>query len=123
MTFFSNMIGAENKTNTALNQYISYASELPNMERSDQIRFGLDATTTVATLLISKRITPPIIKAPVLSNARISVTTADGFLFRGFTVNSPFNIPVQRFGNLSLGRPDFWGARIGTSPFANRTFA
>jgi hypothetical protein len=34
----------------------------------------------------------------------------------------PFNIPVQRFGNLSLERPDFWGARIGTSQFANRTF-
>lgn len=23
---------------------------------------------------------------------------------------------------MSLGRPDFWGARIGTSQFANRTF-
>lgn len=50
------------------------------------------------------------------------VTTADGFLFRGFTVKAPVNIPVQRFGNMSLGRPDFWGARIGTSQFANRTF-
>lgn len=52
-----------------------------------------------------------------------SVTTADGFLFKGFTVKAPFNIPVQRFGNMSLTRPDFWGARIGTSKFANRTFA
>jgi hypothetical protein len=50
------------------------------------------------------------------------VTTADGFLFRGFTINAPFNIPVQRFGNMSIVRPDFWGARIGTSKFANRTF-
>ena len=52
----------------------------------------------------------------------VGVTTADGFLFRGFTIKAPFNIPVQRFGNMSLGRPDFWGARIGTSQFANRTF-
>ena len=56
------------------------------------------------------------------ARATRGVTTADGFLFRGFTVKTPFNIPVQRFGNMSLGRPDFWGARIGTSQFANRTF-
>lgn len=56
------------------------------------------------------------------ATAAKGVTTADGFLFRGFTVKTPVNIPVQRFGNMSLGRPDFWGARIGTSQFANRTF-
>jgi RHS repeat-associated protein len=56
------------------------------------------------------------------SFAARGVTTADGFLFRGFTVKTPVNIPVQRFGNMSLGRPDFWGPRIGTSQFANRTF-
>lgn len=50
------------------------------------------------------------------------VTTADGFLLKGFTIKTPFNIPVQRFGNMSLGRPDFWGLRIGKSKFANRVF-
>ncbi len=50
------------------------------------------------------------------------ITSADGFLFRGFTVKTPIDIPVQRFGNMSLNRPDFWGMRIGTSNFANRTF-
>lgn len=56
------------------------------------------------------------------SGSARGVTTTDGFLFRGFTVKTPVNIPVQRFGNMSLGRPDFWGARIGTDQFANRTF-
>ena len=51
-----------------------------------------------------------------------SITTSEGFLFGGFAIKTPFNIPVQRFGNLSIGRPDFWGTRIGTSQFANRTF-
>ena len=50
------------------------------------------------------------------------ITSAGGFLFRGFTVKTPIDIPVQRFGNMSLNRPDFWGMRIGTSNFANRTF-
>lgn len=57
-----------------------------------------------------------------LSSFSKGVTTADGFLFKGFTVKAPFNIPVQRFGNMNLGRPDFWGPRIGTSKFANRVF-
>ena len=51
-----------------------------------------------------------------------SLTTADGFLLKGFSVKAPFNIPVQRFGNISIGRADYWGARIGTNKFANRTF-
>ena len=51
------------------------------------------------------------------------VTTADGFLFGGITMKAPVTIGVQRFGNMSLSRPDYWGAKIGTSQFANRTFA
>ena len=51
------------------------------------------------------------------------MTTTDGFLFRSFTIRTPVNIPAQRFGNMSLSRPDFWGLRIGTNKFANRTFA
>ncbi|MET6997056.1 hypothetical protein [Chitinophaga defluvii] len=51
-----------------------------------------------------------------------NVTTTDGFLFKGFTIKSPFNIGVQRFGNMSTGRLDYWGLRLGPSEFANRTF-
>nr|WP_231990477.1 RHS repeat-associated core domain-containing protein [Neisseria zoodegmatis] len=56
---------------------------------------------------------------------KFKITTSDGFLFRGFTIRAPFNIPVQRFGVLHLhsGRGDFWGLRIGTNSFINRTFA
>jgi len=56
------------------------------------------------------------------STAAKGVTTSDGFLFGGISFKAPINIPVQRFGNMSLDRPDFWGARIGTSQFANTTF-
>jgi len=58
-----------------------------------------------------------------VSTATRGLTSADGFLMRGFNVKTPFNIPVQRFGNMSVGRPDFWGPRIGTNNFLNRTFA
>ncbi len=56
-------------------------------------------------------------------SARITLTTTDGFLLRGFNVKAPFDIPAQRFGGMSLGKPDFWGAKIGTGEFVNRTFA
>nr|WP_199489111.1 RHS repeat-associated core domain-containing protein [Mesonia sp. K7] len=58
-----------------------------------------------------------------LSRLGSGLTSSDGFLIGGITVKAPFNIPVQRFGNMSLGRSDFWGLRIGTNPFINRTFA
>ena len=56
---------------------------------------------------------------------KLKITTSDGFLFKGFTVKAPFNIPVQRFGDLHLNSShgDFWGLRIGTNKFINRTFA
>ena len=40
---------------------------------------------------------------------KLKITTPDGFLFKGFEIKTPFNIPVQRFGDLHLGssRPDF----------------
>jgi hypothetical protein len=50
-------------------------------------------------------------------------TTSDGFLFGGINMKAPFNIPSQRFGQMSIGKADFWGARIGSSEFANRTAA
>jgi RHS repeat-associated protein len=52
-----------------------------------------------------------------------SITTTDGFLFKGFNIKVPFNIPVQRFGKMSLNKPDYWGLRIGKNKFVNRTFA
>ncbi|MEC4048608.1 RHS repeat-associated core domain-containing protein [Flavobacterium sp. SUN046] len=51
-----------------------------------------------------------------------AVITADGFLFGSLTVKSPFNIPVQRFGNMSFSKSDFWGLNVGSSTFVNRTF-
>jgi RHS repeat-associated protein len=53
----------------------------------------------------------------------IKATSADGFLGGGITIKTPIDIPVQRFGNMNLSRPDFWGLKIGTSSFVNRTFA
>lgn len=49
-----------------------------------------------------------------------SITTSDGFLLRGFNVRTPINIPVQRFGQMSLHNPDFWGIRLGSSKFVGR---
>jgi hypothetical protein len=51
-------------------------------------------------------------------------TTSDGFLFGGINIKSPINIPTQRFGFIATDdRTQFWGLRIGTSEFANRTAA
>jgi hypothetical protein len=51
------------------------------------------------------------------------ITTADGFLFGSISFKTPFSIPVQRFGNMSIVRQDFWGPRIGSNVFINRAFA
>ena len=51
------------------------------------------------------------------------LTTEEGFLLGSIQMKAPFNISVQRFGNMSLTRLDFWGLRIGTNRFVNRTFA
>ncbi|ASW72834.1 sugar-binding protein [Chryseobacterium piperi] len=48
-------------------------------------------------------------------------TTSDGFLFGSINMKAPFDIPAQRFGQMSIGKSDFWGVRVGTSEFANRT--
>lgn len=92
-------------------------------EIESSVRAKDDSTSGLSRVLSVKGVRPDHeVLAGVASVAAKGVTTADGFLFRGFTVKTPVNIPVQRFGNMSLGRPDFWGARIGTSQFANRTF-
>ncbi len=48
-------------------------------------------------------------------------TTSDGFLFGSINMKAPFDIPAQRFGQMSIGKSDFWGVRVGTSEFTNRT--
>jgi len=50
-------------------------------------------------------------------------TTKDGFLFKGFTVKSPINVPVQRFGYIDPSAPNYWGLKIGSNLHINRTFA
>ena len=59
---------------------------------------------------------------PALRALGSSVTTSEGFLFGSFTARTPWNIPVQRFGNMSLSRPDYWGLRLGSNKFINRAF-
>ena len=59
----------------------------------------------------------------ILNKCVYQCTTSDGFLFGGITIKTPFNIPVQRFGQMRTFTPDFWGMRIGSNSFVNRTFA
>lgn len=75
----------------------------------NMIKYGTSAMVMAASFLPS-------------GGSSLAVTTSDGFLFGSITIRAPFNIPVQRFGNMSLNRPDFWGLRIGKSKFANRVF-
>jgi RHS repeat-associated protein len=83
-----------------------------------QSAFEVAATEIVFT----KVATIGVASLKYLKFAAKGVTTTDGFLFKGITLKTPVNIPVQRFGNMSLKRPDIWGARIGKSQFVNRTF-
>ncbi|WGK95151.1 MULTISPECIES: RHS repeat domain-containing protein [Flavobacterium] len=52
-----------------------------------------------------------------------AITTSDGFLIGGINIKAPIDIPVQRFGGqMSSSGTNFWGAKIGTNSFVNRTF-
>jgi RHS repeat-associated protein len=51
-----------------------------------------------------------------------SVTTSDGFLFGSMSIKAPFNIPVQRFGAMSIGGQSAFGLRTGSSVFSARAF-
>ncbi len=54
-------------------------------------------------------------------SAKIPITSTDGYLFGAkLNIKAPFDIPVQRFGRMNLGRADFWGLRIGKGEIANR---
>ncbi|WP_294142925.1 RHS repeat-associated core domain-containing protein [uncultured Sanguibacteroides sp.] len=59
----------------------------------------------------------------LITNGLKNITTSDGFLIGGINIRAPFNIPVQRFGQMNINMPDFWGVRIGSNSFINRTFA
>lgn len=50
------------------------------------------------------------------------LVTTEGFLFKGITIKAPFDIPVQRFGNIPVGEIRPWGLKVGTSEFINRVF-
>jgi hypothetical protein len=52
-----------------------------------------------------------------------ALTSAQGFLVNGVSIRAPFNIPAQRFGNMTASGTQHWGPQIGSSAFANRTFA
>ena len=45
------------------------------------------------------------------------------FCLKNFSIKTPFDIPVQRFESMSIGRADYWEIRLGTNSFLNRTFA
>ncbi|RTY83036.1 hypothetical protein EKL97_05675 [Flavobacterium sp. LS1P28] len=52
-----------------------------------------------------------------------AITTSDGFLIGGINIKAPIDISVQRFGGqMSSSGTNFWGAKIGTNSFVNRTF-
>jgi RHS repeat-associated protein len=55
------------------------------------------------------------------AGARLS-TTKEGFLSRGFNIKAPFDIPVQRFGDVNPTVVKPWGLQVGPSLFINRTF-
>ncbi len=76
-------------------------------------------TEFASTLFFGSKIP---MKYSTYSIPKINLTTNEGFLFRGFTVKAPFDIPVQRFGNMNITRTDYWGLRIGTNNYINRTF-
>lgn len=113
-------IGKEVSTN--LNNFFLYITFTPPEQiREDQVNALKNPHTWEqgAAMLLTHKISNVAFKVKAPS---LSLTTQDGFLLRGFNMKAPFDIPVQRFGNMSLGRPDFWGVRIGTNRFLNRTF-
>jgi hypothetical protein len=112
---FSGTAPAPNSNN--YNEYSQYKTQ--EMLNRPQ---GISADYTIESLIIP--IAKPIGWAFNGLSAKFLpiLTTADGFFLKGFNVKAPFNIPVQRFGSMNINIPDFWGLKIGTSKFVNRTF-
>lgn len=48
------------------------------------------------------------------------VTTVDVFFIKGWNMQLPANISVQRFGQMSINKPDYWGVKMGSSKFVGR---
>ncbi|MFY0602957.1 MAG: hypothetical protein JXQ93_03340 [Flavobacteriaceae bacterium] len=97
---------------------LNYAETLKNRHN---IKLRASASGRVNAMGFSS---PFFMGAGLLKNlASASITSSDGFLFGGLSIKAPFNIPVQRFGQMSISRPDFWGLRIGSNKFVNRFFA
>jgi hypothetical protein len=48
------------------------------------------------------------------------VTSSKGFLFGGIKTKLPFDIPVQRFGDIHLYKIDHWGLKMGSSKIVRR---
>lgn len=65
--------------------------------------------------------TMEIATSKAIGLAARAVTTSEGFLFGGINIRAPFNIPAQRFGQMSINKADYWGPQIGSSPFLART--
>jgi RHS repeat-associated protein len=55
-------------------------------------------------------------------SAMRAAATAEGFLIGSLSVKAPFNIPVQRFGAMSIQQQSAFALRTGSSPFLARTF-
>jgi len=49
-----------------------------------------------------------------------NIITDDGYLVRSFTIKTPVDIPVQRFGQMNIHNTDYWGVQLGSSKFVGR---
>lgn len=50
-------------------------------------------------------------------------TDSQGYFIGPIRTELPFSLRVQRYGTMSISRPDYWGPRtFGTSQWASRTF-
>ena len=49
------------------------------------------------------------------------ITTREGFVFGGFNIKAPLNIPVQRFGAMKIDGTNHFSTLIGTNKSLNRT--
>ena len=82
--------------------------------------FGQEVIYQVTTLLLYTA----ILKAAVnIIFVRHLLTTGDGFFITGIRVKFPFDVPVQRFGTMSIVKTNCWGIRLGSKVFPNRFFA
>ena len=99
----------------------SYIRETPNSNSPEVAMGNPSGQLAVAGLYGLQGGTAEIATSKALGVIGKIATTSDGFLFGSINIKAPFNIPAQRFGNMSIGKSDFWGAKVGTSELINRT--